>query len=160
MEKNCRMLKRLKYLSLPMGLLMFELTRDSFGISVSFTLGCIAAIAFRSIVVRELSRQVTTELVKTIEEAIRETADVKNIVEIQKINGGLIARIYLVNAAEKTALINNAIRNKIENCSLKNYLFAMQMTNLSTPGAIKEAREVLNRQLLEELTGKKRNEAK
>lgn len=155
MEKNCRMLKRLSYLALPMGLLMFVLTKDSFGISVSMILGCIATIAFRSIVLRELSRIVTTELVKTIEDAIKETADVKNIVEIQKINGGLIARIYLVNAAEKTALIHNAIRRKIENCSLKKYLLAMQLTNLKAPGAIGEAREALNKQLIEELTGKK-----
>ncbi len=151
MEKNCRLLKRLRILAVPMGLLMFVFTREGFGFGVALVLGLIATIAFDVIVKRELSRIVSEALVKTIENAIKETCDVQNIVEIQRISGGLIARVYLVNAAEKTAMINQAIKKSIDNCSLKKYLWAMQLMNMSGPGSVNEARKVLNKQLIEQL---------
>ncbi len=58
--------------------------------------------------------------------------------------GGIIARVYLINAKERAMAIHSAIARRIEQCDLKKYLWVMQMTDMPEAASLREMQKKLN----------------
>lgn len=152
MEKTLMKLSMASWLSVPLGLIMYFGTADAFGDEIAIPLGIIAATAF-ILILRKSSDQIISEMIaKEIREAIHRFGQIENYMEIKKANRtGIIARIYLINAGAKVSEINQAVKNRLESSVFKGRIWILQMTDIGSREELNETRQVLDRQLLEEL---------
>ncbi|MCI5721520.1 MAG: hypothetical protein MR328_03515 [Firmicutes bacterium] len=152
MEKTLMKLSMASWLSVPLGLIMYFGTADAFGDEIAIPLGIIAATAF-ILILRKSSDQIISEMIaKEIREAIHRFGQIENYIEIKKANRtGIIARIYLINAGAKVSEINQAVKNRLESSVFKGRIWILQMTDIGSREELNETRQVLDRQLLEEL---------
>jgi len=156
MEKAIRAMGFLKWLGFPLGYIMYFFTKDSFGEVIGMILCVIAAAAFWLLMVSERSRIIGQTIVSEIRLAISETANVESFIEIKTLRSGVIARVYLINARDKAAMIHRSIARRMDGCDLKKYLWIMQLTDIPGINALRETRKMLNEQLIEELLRKDR----
>ena len=152
MEKTLMKLSMASWLSVPLGLIMYFGTADAFGDEIAIPLGIIGATAF-ILILRKSSDQIISEMIaKEIREAIHRFGQIENYIEIKKANRtGIIARIYLINAGAKVSEINQAVKNRLESSVFKGRIWILQMTDIGSREELNETRQVLDRQLLEEL---------
>ena len=144
-----------RWLCIPLGLIMFYFTSESFGMIVGMLLGIAAMVSFWMLMNRELARIIGESIITEIKDAILEIGKLDSVIEIKKIRSGLIARVYLINGREKVAAVHRSIDAKLNQSRFKNYIWAMQLTDIPGRGALAETRNLLNEQLLDELLKKK-----
>ena len=157
-EKQVKLFGFIKWIALPLGYLMYFGTAYSFGGGVAMVLAIFAMLSFWILVKSEQSRLIGQTIAEDIRAALAEFSNVESFVEIKRMKSGILARIYLVNAREKAVYIHRAITHKLDNCSMKKYLWVMQLTDMPAKGAFKETQERLNEQLIEELLNKRKGE--
>lgn len=160
MERLVKIIGILKWLSFIPGYIMMVCTEASFGQDVSAVLGVLATVSFWILMGRERSRIIGQTIAGEIKEAISSAANVDSYIEIKRLRSGILARVYLIDAKEKMALIHRAVTNRMENCSMRKYLWIMQMTDMPGKNALQETQKLLNEQLLEELLVKRRGDKK
>ena len=136
---------------------MWYFTRDSFGSISAIILGVIAAGAFWVLMKREETRLLGQNIAMSIREAIDNTADVDNFIEIKRMKNGIIARVYLINAKESAAAVQRAIKKSIDESSFKKYIWVMQMTDMASKNDLVNTQRILNDQLLDQLLGHRNN---
>ncbi len=156
MEKKVKRLGFLKWLSIPLGFIMFALTFDSFGTFISSLFSAMAIVAFWNVVKNEQTRLIGQTIADEIKKAISEAGNIDNMIEIKRMKSGIIARVYLINARERAQIVHRFIANRMEHCTFKKYLWIMQLTDMHGKGALRETQKILNEQLLEELSKKRR----
>ena len=152
MEKTLMKLSMASWLSVPLGLIMYFGTADAFGDEIAIPLGIIAATAF-ILILRKSSDQIISEMIaKEIREAIHRFGQIENYIEIKKANRtGIIARIYLINAGTKVSEINQAVKKHLEESVFKGRVWILQMTDIRSKDELNATRQILDRQLLDEL---------
>ena len=158
MEKKVKRLGALKWMSFLLGFIMYIFTIDSFGYLLSSLCTIIATVSFWNIVRNEQTRIIGRTIADEIKKAISETGDVDNLIEIKRSKSGIIARVYLINAKERAQLIHHAIASHMERCSFKRYIWVMQLTDMPGRSAFPETQKILNEQLIDELTRKRKQE--
>ena len=157
-EKQVKLIGIAKWIALPLGYIMYFGTEYSFGGGIAMFLAIVAMIVFWMMMKGEQARLIGETIADEIKAAISEFDNIESVVEIKKMRSGIIARIYLVNAREKAVYVHRAITRKLDNCSMKKYLWVMQLTDMPGKGAFKETRERLDEQLIDELLNKRKGE--
>ena len=157
-EKQVKILGIAKWIALPLGYIMYFGTEYSFGGGVAMILAIFAMLTFWVLIKSEQGRLIGETIADEIKAALSEFSNIESFVEIKKMRSGIIARIYLVNAREKAVYVHRAIARKLDNCTMKKYLWVMQLTDMPGKGAFKETRERLDEQLIEELLSKRKGE--
>ena len=158
MEKTVKTIGLFRWLGLPLGAVMFFFTRLSFGVAVASVLAVVASVSFWLLMRSEQSRLIGQTIAKEIKEAISEAGNVESYIEIKRLKSGIIARVYLINAKDKVAVIHKAIARRMEECTFKKYLWIMQLTDMPGKSAFRDTQRMLNDQLLEELMRKRRGD--
>lgn len=159
MEKTVKIIGWLKWLSFFFGYIMYVFTADSFGEFAAVLLAAAAAVSFWILISREKARLIGQTIAGEIRAAISEAdRNVENFIEIKRLRSGIIARIYLIGAEDKVTLIHKAVARRMENCSLKKYLWVLQMTDMPQKSALPETRKILNEQLIDELLRRDRGD--
>lgn len=158
MEKTVNIIGSLRWASLPLGCIMYVFSRESFGEAAASFLGALFGCAFWFLIRHEKSRLIGQTIASEIRAAISEAANVESFIEIKRLRSGIIARIYLINAKDKVTLIHRSVARRMENCSLKKYLWILQMTDMPGKNALHETQKILNEQLIDELLRKRRGE--
>lgn len=158
MEKTVRKISALKWLALPLGGIMYLGCFPAFGEIAATIIGVCFGIGFWVLIARERGRLIGQTIAEEIKQAISETAAVESFVEIKRLRNGIIARVYLVGAKEQVNLIGQAINRRLQDCSFKKYIWALQLTDMPAKNMLKEMQSKLNEQLLEELLKKNRGE--
>ncbi len=158
MEKQIKIIGITKWLSFPLGYIMYYGTVDSFGAWAAMMLTILAASAFWALMKNEQGRLIGESIANDIRDVISEFAGVESFVEIRKFRSGILARVYLVNAREKAAFIHRSITRKLDGCAMKKYLWAMQLTDMPGKGAYEETQRLLNEQLMEEMLNRHKGE--
>ena len=153
MEKTIKTIGIGKWLCFPLGYVMYYFTSSSFGYVISIILSLIATVAFWFLMRREETRLIGHDIAMSIRDAINETANVENFIEIKRMKSGIIARVYLINAKESAAAIQKAIKKKIDASKMKKYLWVMQMTDIGSRDELAQTQKILNDQLLDQLAG-------
>ena len=137
---------------------MYFGTVNSFGHYAACMLCLLATVGFWVLVRSEQSRLIGETIADDIKAAIKEVGNVKSFVEIKRLKSGILARVYLVNAREKAVFVHRAITRKLDGCTMKKYLWVMQLTDMPGKDDFKETQQRLNEQLLEELLRKRKGE--
>ena len=147
-----------KWLCIPLGMIMYYGTVNSFGHFAACALCLAATVGFWVLMRGEQGRIIGESITKDIKEAIKEVGGVESFIEIKRLRSGILARVYLVNAKEKAIFVHRAISRKLDDCSMKKYLWVMQLTDMPGKEDFKETQQRLNEQLLEELLRKRKGE--
>ena len=150
-ETTLKIIKASKWLSFFFGAVMCYFTIDSFGGYAAIVLGIIATSSLWIMMKREETRLIGEFIARDIKDAIYDAGDIENVVEIKRLKKGLIARVYLINAREKSVLFHKAIAKKLEDCKYKKYLWVMQLTDMPKIEDLRETQKRLNSQLLDEI---------
>lgn len=158
MEKKVKRLGALKWMSFLLGFIMYSFTINSFGYLISSLCTIIATVSFWNIVRNEQTRIIGRTIADEIKKAISETGNVDNLIEIKRSKSGIIARVYLINAKERAQLIHRAIASHMDSCSFKRYIWVMQLTDMPGRSSFSETQKILNEQLVDELTKKRKQE--
>lgn len=153
MDKAYKVIGILKWACFLLGAVMWYFTRDSFGSIIAICLGVAATVSFWLLMRREETRLIGQNIAMSIREAINETAQIESFIEIKKMKGGIIARVYLINAREMAATVQRAIKNKIDGSIFKKYILVMQMTDMASKDDLASTQRFLNDQLLRQLVG-------
>lgn len=157
-ENQVKLIGYGRWLAIPLGYIMYYGTAYSFGSDIALFLGIVAMISFWVLMRGEQSRLIGQTIADVIKAAISEFGNVESLVEVKRMRSGIIARIYLVNTREKAVLIHRAITRKLDECSMKKYLWVMQLTDMPGMSAFKETRDRLDEQLIEELLNQRKGE--
>ena len=158
MEKRVKAMGMAKWLCIPLGFIMYCGTVNSFGYFAAWFLCLAATVGFWVLVRGEQSRLISETIADDIKDAIKEVGDVESFIEIKRVKSGILARVYLVNAREKAVFVQKAITRKLDGCSMKKYLWVMQMTDMHGRDEFKETQRRLNDQLIEEQLRKRKGE--
>lgn len=158
MEKQIRVIGLAKWLCIPLGSIMYFGTVNSFGHYAACILCLVATAAFWLMMRGEQGRMIGEHIADDIRDAIKEVGNVESFIEIKRLKSGILARVYLVNARERAIFVHKAITRKLDGCSMKKYLWVMQLTDMPGRDDFKETQQRLNEQLLEELLRKRRGE--
>jgi hypothetical protein len=158
MEKQVKAIGWAKWLCIPLGIIMYYGTVSSFG-ELSASILCFMATAvFWKLMKGEQGRIIGETIADDIRDAIKEVGGVESFVEIKRLRSGILARVYLVNAKEKAIFVHRAITRKLDGCSMKKYLWVMQLTDMPGRDDFKETQKRLNDQLVEEVLRKRKGE--
>ena len=158
MEKQIKAIGWAKWLCVPMGSIMYYGTVNSFGHLAASILCLIAVTGFWLLMKGEQHRMIGETIADDIRDAIEEVGNVESFIEIKRLKSGILARVYLVNAKEKAIFVHKAVTRKLDGCSMKKYLWVMQLTDMPAMDDFKETQQRLNEQLLEELLRKRKGE--
>lgn len=158
MEKQVKAIGLAKWFCIPLGSIMYFGTVNSFG-HIAASMLCLAATAaFWLLMKGEQGRLIGETIADDIRDAIKEVGNVESFIEIKRLKSGILARVYLVNARERAVFVHKSITKKLDECSMKKYLWVMQLTDMPGKDDLKETQQKLNEQLLEELLRKRKGE--
>ena len=161
MEDELRFFSRLKWFCFIPGLIMYFGTVDAFAGIISGILGIAAAGSFWMLLRDAENRELSRRIVETIRRAITNNSRAEHIIEIKRLSGGFIARVYLIKAGESVERINKTIHSQIENAGLRSYIWVFQMVDMEDYKELVENQKKMNKQLLEQMIKfKKRNKKK
>ena len=158
MERQVKVIGLAKWLCVPLGSIMYFGTVNSFGHFAACILCLAATMGFWLLMRGEQGRLIGETIADDIRAAIKEVGNVESVIEIKRLKSGILARVYLVNAKEKAIFVHRAITRKLDGCSMKKYLWVMQLTDMPGRDDFKETQQRLNEQLLEELLRKRKGE--
>jgi len=158
MERQVKVIGAIRWLSIPLGAVMYLGTVNSFGQLTASVLCLLAAAVFFLLIKSEQGRIIGEFIADDIRDAIKEVDGIESFIEIKRLKSGILARVYLVNAKEKTMVVHKSIRRKLDRCSMKKYLWVMQLTDMPGRDDFEETQQRLNEQLLEEMLRRRRGE--
>lgn len=151
MEDELKFFKNLKWFCFIPGVIMYLGTLNSFGGIVASILGICAAVAFWMLVRDAENEELGKRIAETIRGAIVHSSSAEHIIELKRLNGGFIARVYLINAGNSIEKINKTIYSRIENEGLKAYVWVFQMADMQDIRELGKHQKKMNKQLLEQM---------
>ena len=158
MEKQVKTIGWAKWLCIPLGVIMYFGTVNSFGTPTASILCFTATVVFWKLLKGEQGRLIGETIADDIRDAIKEVDGVESFVEIKRLRSGILARVYLIDAKEKAIFVHRAITRKLDGCSMKKYLWVMQLTDMPRRDDFKETQKRLNDQLVEEMLRQRKGE--
>ena len=151
MNYDYRKLNPLKWMSIPLGLIMMGSVKDIIGIPAGLCCSIIAALVFYVMVNREQTRQAGLEFQSLVQAAKKKVGEIQSYVEVRKVRHGIIARVYIVGAKEQSSRLYGELVNGVEKSIIRDDIIAMQVADIKESASIGVARSRLNRQLMDEI---------
>ena len=150
-QKKIFLLKRVRWICLLLGIIMFIGTRDAFGFGWAAALSTVSAAAFYLICGGEVKRTICQYVADDLKDAVASVGHKKCVVEIKSLRGGLITRVYLIGAGTRAGLCGRAVVSRIKRSWYKNSVWVTQMIDLENEAELQTAQKMLNEELLEDL---------
>lgn len=131
---------------------------SSLGGIIAGILAISATVSFWMLVKDAENEEISKQIAETIRLAITNNSRAEHIIEIKRLSGGFIARVYLIKAGESMEKINKIIYRQIENAGLRSYVWVFQMVDMQDYKELGQNQKRMNKQLLEQaIKFKKRN---
>ena len=150
-KKRISLMKKIRWLGLLLGFLMYGCTRQSFGEIMATVLAVIAAMSFYFICDGEGHRTMCQYVAEDLKEAVTAAGLNQCVVEIKSIHAGLITRIYLIKAGPLATRCNRAVMERINRSWYRKSIWVTQILELESEGELAEAQEFLDEALLDDL---------
>ncbi len=151
MRDDMKFFRNLKWLCFVPGLLMYVGTEYSFGSRMASILAITATGSFWFLVRSAEGDRLGRMIALTVRKAITLNGEVDHIIEIRKLRIGYLARIYLLNAGERFAAINDAVNSHIKTEGLSDSICAIQIVDMRDTKEMPTLRKKLNKQLFSHL---------
>ena len=150
-KKKVLFMKRLRWIGLLFGVLMYCGTFLAFGHLIASLLGIAAGLGFYYICDSESRRTMCQHVADDLRSAVTEAGHSRCIVEIKSISTGLITRVYIIGAKGIAARYNRAVMERINRSWYKKHIWVTQIVELNHENELKEAHEYLDDALLDDL---------
>lgn len=150
-RKRVVLLRRIKWLGLLFGLIMYYVTVPAFGDIIATILACAAASAFYIICDRESKATMCEHVSQHLHDALIGVGQKESVFEIKAARPGLIIRVYLIRAHEKAPLCTKVLLHTISESWYRSGVWVTQIADLNSENEIEEAQQTLNDELLEDL---------
>lgn len=147
-KKRISLLKRVKWICLLLGFVMFISTNAAFGFGWAMSLSTAAAVGFYLICDGEVRRTICQYVADDLKDAVASAGHKKCVVEIKSLRGGLITRVYLIGAGARAGICGKAVINRIKRSWYKNSVWVTQLVDLEDESELETAQEMLNEELL------------
>ena len=133
------------------GVVMYMFVEPRMGIAWASVLCFAAGLGF--ILICENSRKIIMceHVANDLGNVLKARGFSRHSFEIKNLKAGLIIRIYLISADERVALCNRIIMERITQSWYKDMVWITQLVDLNNEDEIKEARETLDDELIEEI---------
>ena len=154
-RKKVQFFKRLRWMGVIFGLVMYLATFMAFGDMTAVLLAAAATAGFFVICSRESTRTMCQYVADDLKNAVKEAGHSRCIVEIKSLNAGLITRVYLVRAEGKETLLNRVILERINRSWYRKNIWVTQILGMDDESELQEAHDFLDEALLEDLKRKK-----
>lgn len=154
-KKRVMFFKRLRWLGLVFGIIMYCCTFMAFGDMAAVLLAGMASGGFFWICSRESVRTICQYVADDLKSAVMEAGHNRCIVEIKSLNAGLITRIYLVRAEGKETLLNRAVLERINRSWYRKNIWVTQILGMDDESELQEAHDFLDEALLEDIRKKR-----
>ena len=154
-KKKIQFFKRLRWMGLLFGIIMFCCTFMAFGDAAAVALGVAASAGFYWICTRESTRTMCQFVADDLKKAVMDAGHSRCIVEIRSLNAGLITRIYLIRAEGKETLLNRVILERINRSWYRKNIWITQILGMEDESELQEAHDFLDEALIEDLRKKK-----
>jgi hypothetical protein len=155
MNNAVRWLSILKWGGFVLGAIMYLVVHDVVGEFWSVTMATAATVSFWMIVRKEETRQFERSIAQVIHQAIREYNGARTVVEVRRIRTGAVARVYVEGDEEVMSRLLNgmkqAVSQALKRAGVSQRVWVLQMTTIGTEADISRKREVLNRQMINDL---------
>ena len=150
-KKRISLMKKIRWLGLLLGFLMYGCTRQSFGEIMATVLAVISAVSFYFICDGEGHRTMCQYVAEDLKEAVTAAGLNQCVVEIKSIHAGLITRIYLIKAGPLATRCNRAVMERINRSWYRKSIWVTQILELESEGELEEAQAFLDEALFDDL---------
>lgn len=154
-KKKIVMFKRLRWMGLLFGIIMYCATFMAFGDILAILLGVAASVGFYMICSVESTRTMCQYVADDLKNAVTEAGHNRCIVEIKCISNGLITRVYLIQADGLETRLNRAILERINRSWYRKSIWVTQILGMADESELEEAHEFLDDALLDDLKRKR-----
>lgn len=131
--------------------IMYLVTVDSFGYNWALTLAFLAFIGFYYICNKERQLVLCESIVGDIKSELARLGHEKAIYELKNLKSGVIVRVYLIGAGAKAYLCNRAIVDTLSKGWYSGHISITQIVDLSNESDLREAKETLDEDLIDEM---------
>ena len=150
-KKKISFLKRIKWMCLLFGFIMYISTESVFGLGWATALTVASMAGFYLICDGEARRTICQYVADDIKDAVASAGHKKCIVEIKSLRGGLITRVYLIGAGARAGICSKAVISRIKRSWYKSSVWVTQLIDLDDESQLETAQEMFNEELLSDL---------
>lgn len=150
-KKKVFFMKKIRWVGLILGIIMYECTVGSFGNGLSTFLAIVAALGFYYICDSEGKRTMCTFVADDLKAAVLAAGHSHCVVEIKSMNVGLITRVYLIGAGSLALRCNRAVLERINRSWYKKSIWVTQILELENEGELEEAQAFLDDALYDDI---------
>lgn len=150
-ERHVRTLERIRWLAFVPATVMYVGTVGAFGSIPAAVLSVIAMACFFLVCNSGKKRMLWDHIVSDICDGLEKVGHKEAVFELKSLSVGIVVRVYLIRARQKTAFCKKAIEERVLNGWYNDYVCVTQVVDLSNEGDIKVAQEELDAALVKEL---------
>lgn len=150
-EKQVKNLGLLKWMAPIPAVIMYMVAVDSFGYNIALPLSFLAFAGFYYICSKERRLVLCESIVDDIKSELARLGHDKVVYELRNLKSGIIVRVYLIGAGAKAYLCNRAIVDTLSRGWYSRHISITQIVDLPSERDIKDAKETLDEDLLDEM---------
>lgn len=150
-EKQVKTLSLLRWAAIVPGLIMYNVALNAFGYNWALTLSFLAVMGFCYICSKERRMILFESIVDDIKAELKRVGHDAAIYELKNLKSGIIVRVYLVGAGAKAYLCNRAIVDTLSRGWYSRQVAITQIVDLASETDLREAKEALDEDLIEEM---------
>jgi len=153
-ERKIRMLEAIRWLGPVPALIVYIAVNGVFPDWLTIILVIGFMFGFSAICNSERKRVLCDDIVRDIRGALRSAGHRDAVFEVKPMKIGIVIRVYLIRARQKSAVCSKAIVSSISRGWYKRYVCATQIVDLDSESDVREAQLVLNEDLLADIRKK------
>lgn len=138
--------------------IMFAATQGVFSPWVTGLLSALAAVGFYTITDGARKHILCEHIVGDIRNALNSIGHGEVVFELKSLKIGIVVRVYLISAKQKTTKCTRAVVDSISNAWYRRYVCATQIVDLENEGEVKNAQLALDEELLADLRSRTEKE--
>ena len=150
-QKQVKTLSLMRWAAIIPGLIMYSATLDKFGYNWALTLSFLAVMGFCYICSKERRMILCESIVADIKKELQNLGHEKAVYELKNLKSGIIVRVYLIGAGAKAYLCNRAVIETLSRGWYSGHISITQIVDLASEADIREAKETLDEDLLDEM---------
>ncbi len=153
-EQRIKLLEGVRWLAPIPALVIFIAANGVFADWITILLAFGFMFGFSGICNSERKRVVWENIVKDIREALNTVGQKEAIFEVKTIKIGMVVRVYLIRARQKSAECSKVIVQSISEGWYKRYICATQIVDLNNKDDVRNAKLLLDEDLLNDMKKK------
>lgn len=151
LEKKIKFLSWFRWMGFGPAIIIYLAAYGVFSRWICLILFAAFALGFYNICNSERKKILCDNIVGDIRKALNRVGQNHAVFELKSMKIGIVVRVYLIRARQKSPVCNKAVVESISNGWYRPYICATQIVDLDSENDIREAQDVLNEDLLKDI---------